>query len=110
MFEPDDVLVTEGRGYVLRIDPQEIDATRFEGLLERGRRANAAGRPQEALDQPESALGLWRGEPLGELAYEDFARAEVERLEELRLMAIEERSTPSSRSGTTTPSCRGSRP
>ena len=39
----------------------------------------------------EDALALWRGEALGDLAYEEFARTEVERLEELRLVAVEER-------------------
>jgi DNA-binding SARP family transcriptional activator/ABC-type transport system substrate-binding protein len=89
-LEPDDVLLTRGGGYVLQVDPHAIDASRFEGLLESGRRANAAGRPQKALDDLEAALGLWRGEPLGDLAYEDFARSEVERLDELRRVAIEE--------------------
>ena len=37
------------------------------------------------------ALGLWRGTPLADLAYEPFARAAIERLEELRLAALEER-------------------
>ena len=37
------------------------------------------------------ALGLWRGQAYGDFAYEEFARAEAERLEELRLAALEER-------------------
>ena len=37
------------------------------------------------------ALGLWRGEPLADLSFEPFAAAEVARLEELRLGAIEDR-------------------
>jgi class 3 adenylate cyclase len=36
------------------------------------------------------ALGLWRGPPLGELAFEPFAALEVARLEELRLAAAED--------------------
>ncbi len=38
-----------------------------------------------------AALGLWRGPPLSDLASEPFARAEVDRLDELRLAALEER-------------------
>ena len=57
-----------------------------------GRRANAAGKPAEAAARAsDEALGLWRGRALADLAYEPFARAEIERLEELRLAALEER-------------------
>src|SRR5207253_11049308 len=37
------------------------------------------------------ALGLWRGAPLADLTYESFARAPIERLEEIRLAALEQR-------------------
>ena len=37
------------------------------------------------------ALGLWRGEPLADLAYEPFAQGEIARLEEARLAALEDR-------------------
>jgi predicted ATPase len=37
------------------------------------------------------ALGLWRGPPLAEFRYEAFARDEIARLEELRLVALEQR-------------------
>jgi DNA-binding SARP family transcriptional activator/ABC-type transport system substrate-binding protein len=90
-FEPEEPLETRSGGYLLRVEPEEIDAHRFERLLEEGRRANAEGRPAEALEALEAALALWRGNALGDLAYEEFARAEVERLEELRLVATEER-------------------
>ena len=64
---------------------------RFERLLEAGRRANADGKPAEALEALEAALGLWRGNALADLVYEEFARTEIDRLEELRLVATEER-------------------
>ena len=38
-----------------------------------------------------AALGLWRGGALADLADEPFARAAIERLEEIRLAAIERR-------------------
>jgi DNA-binding SARP family transcriptional activator/ABC-type transport system substrate-binding protein/streptogramin lyase len=90
-FEPDALLVTRAGGYVLDIERETIDAHRFERLVEFGRRANAAGRPHDALTELEAALGLWRGEAFGDLAYEEWARTESDRLEELRLGATEER-------------------
>lgn len=88
---PDDILVTRGSGYMLEAEPDRIDARRFERLLAEGRRANAAGRAGQALETLEAALDLWHGNALGDLAYEEFARAESERLDELRLVATEER-------------------
>jgi len=64
---------------------------RFERLLEEGRRANAAGKPAEARQALESALVMWRGAALADLSFETFTRTEIERLEELRLVATEER-------------------
>ncbi len=90
-FEPDELVLTRSGGYVLEVEPEQIDAHRFERLLDEGKRANAAGRHSEALAALDQALGLWRGAPLADLGYEEFARAEVERLEELRLVATEER-------------------
>ena len=90
-FEPEELLLTRSGGYVLEVEPEQIDSHRFERLLEEGRRANAERKPAGALDALEAALGLWRGPALADLAYEEFARTEIERLEELRLVATEER-------------------
>ena len=84
-------LVSGGGGYALEVDPMLIDAHRFERLLEEGRREAAAGQTAEAVRTLREALSLWRGGALADLAYEPFARSEVERLEELRVAAIEER-------------------
>ena len=51
------------------------------------RRGDAAGRRRGCRD----ALGLWRGEPLADLAFEPFAAPAIARLQELRLAAIEAR-------------------
>src|SRR5438876_8852545 len=48
-FEPDEALVTRSGGYVLEVQPDAIDAHRFERLLEEGRKANADGRRADAL-------------------------------------------------------------
>jgi YVTN family beta-propeller protein len=69
-------IVTHGRGYELRLTDGDVDAIRFEHLIDEAR-----GR---------DALALWRGEPLADLADEPFAAAEIRRLEELRLRAAEQ--------------------
>jgi WD40 repeat protein/DNA-binding SARP family transcriptional activator len=85
------VIVTEGRGYRLAVEPAQVDAGRFELLSAEGRRALAEGNPARARERLGSALDLWRGEPLADFAYEPFAQAAIARLQEARLAAIEDR-------------------
>jgi predicted ATPase/class 3 adenylate cyclase/DNA-binding winged helix-turn-helix (wHTH) protein len=85
-----DVVVTREHGYELRVELEQIDAHRFERLLNEGRRELAADRPHEALAAFEEALALWRGPPLADLAYEPFAQVEVARLEDLRAETLEQ--------------------
>jgi predicted ATPase/DNA-binding SARP family transcriptional activator len=80
-----------GAGYALELDSESLDATRFERLLEEGKGALRAGNPALATSLLRRALALWRGQAYGEFAYEEFARGEAERLDELRLAAVEER-------------------
>ena len=81
-----DAVATRPPGYRLEVDRDRIDLYRFEQLVQ-----EAAGRePEERVRILREALGLWRGEPLAELAFEPFAQAEVFRLEELRLAATED--------------------
>ncbi len=84
-------IVTRGGAYAIELAPDALDAKRFERLVEDARGAGRADNAALALSLAERALSLWRGRAYGELAYEDFARAESERLEELRLVALEER-------------------
>jgi DNA-binding SARP family transcriptional activator/ABC-type transport system substrate-binding protein len=84
-------LLSQAGGYLLRLEPDQLDVTCFERLLEEGRRALAAGKYERASERLAEALALWRGSALGDLAYEPFARPEVERLEEQRLATLEER-------------------
>jgi class 3 adenylate cyclase/DNA-binding SARP family transcriptional activator len=83
------VVVTRERGYELRLDPERLDARRFERLVAEGRGELAAGRPQVAAAALERALSLWRGAPLAELAHEPFAQTEIARLDDLRAGALE---------------------
>jgi YVTN family beta-propeller protein len=87
----DEVLATQAPGYVLRVPAERLDAHRFETLLEQGREALALGDAQQAAAKLRSALALWRGPLLADLAYEPFAQTETRRLEELRLAALEDR-------------------
>lgn len=86
-----DVLVTTPAGYLLRVRPGELDADRFQRLMADGRRRLAAGRSEAASATLREALSLWRGPPLAELESVQFARAEIGRLEEQRLIALEAR-------------------
>ena len=82
-----DVVETRAPGYIVAVEPDAIDAVRFEALLAQARGAPAAERAQLLR----SALALWRGPALADLAGEEFTQGEIRRLEELRLDALEER-------------------
>ena len=84
-------LVARAPGYLLRVEPGELDLERFEGRVADGREALAAGDAAAAAAALRAAEALWLGRPLADLELEPFARIEVERLEELRLAAVEER-------------------
>src|SRR5215210_8238948 len=87
----ENVLSTQAPGYVLSVPADGLDADRFERLVERGRSELARGEAAEAAGTLREALALWRGQPLADLAYEQFAQQDIRRLEELRLSALEER-------------------
>src|SRR5437762_1817083 len=70
-------LQTKAPGYLLRIEPDELDLARFRDLQEEGRLREA--------------LSLWRGPPLADFSYQRFAQPEISRLEALRLACLEER-------------------
>jgi DNA-binding SARP family transcriptional activator len=80
-------LVTQAPGYVLRVDPTELDLARFEQLAAEARRTD----PESAGRKLRDALALWRGPALADLAYEPFAQPAIARLEELRMAALEQR-------------------
>ncbi|HET9244114.1 MAG TPA: BTAD domain-containing putative transcriptional regulator [Gaiella sp.] len=84
-------LETRPNGYALAVEPDALDASRFERLVAVGREALSAGEPERAAAALVEALALWRGPALADLVYESFAQAEAARLEELRLAAVEDR-------------------
>ena len=85
--------IVKGRppGYVLDIEPEQVDARRFESLLRDGRDARSRGEAEEASVRLREGLDLWRGGALADLIGEPFAGVEARRLEELRFEALEER-------------------
>jgi DNA-binding SARP family transcriptional activator len=85
-----EMLLTLPSGYVLQLEPDQVDRTEFERLLDAGRGELAAGEAAAAEETLREALGLWRGAPLQDFAYDEFARTEIARLGELRLEADEE--------------------
>jgi len=78
----------EGHGYRLEIKGAEIDATRFEELVAAAEVPSADNARQVALTLRQ-AVGLWRGQALGEFRDETWALGTAVRLEELRLVALE---------------------
>jgi len=81
-----DVVVTRAPGYGIRLEPEQLDVDLFGRLVGEARSAEAGERARMLRE----ALALWRGPALADLAYETFASSEIERLEELRLGALEE--------------------
>jgi tetratricopeptide (TPR) repeat protein len=84
-------LLTRGHGYVLPLEPGQLDLERLEEMLDEGRRLLTAGDPERARETLRAALALWRGAPLADVANEPFAQREIARLEDLRLAALETR-------------------
>src|SRR6266704_3535141 len=84
-------LASRPSGYLLAVEPDQVDALRFERLRRDGHEALAAGRHVQAAATLREALELWRGQALAEFATEPFAAANATRLEELRLGALEDR-------------------
>lgn len=89
--QPPRILVTEPPGYVLRAAPDAVDAGQFEAAVGETGRLLAAGRPAPALATLDGALRLWRGPAYADCANEPWAVAEINRLDELRMLAVERR-------------------
>jgi len=80
----------EHSGYALRVHPGELDAERFETLLDEGTDAARSGESARGAELLRKALELWRGEPYADLVDVDLVRAEADRLTERWLAGLEE--------------------
>ncbi|MEE6261795.1 AfsR/SARP family transcriptional regulator [Plantactinospora sonchi] len=88
--DPAAAIVSRAPGYLLRITDSSLDRDVFERLLAEGRAAAEADRYADALDLLRAASSLWHGEPLDGVD-SDLLSGEALRLNELRLIAIEQR-------------------
>ena len=84
-----DRIETRGAGYRVRIEGEELDLERFEGLIARGRQALESGAAADAVDDFDAALGLWRGPALADLPRDAPVAADAAAIDELRLEALE---------------------
>ena len=86
-----DVIRTLPTGYVLEVEPDQVDVHRFERLVDEGTTAVVTGEHAAGAALLHDALALWRGPALADFVYEPFAQAEIRRLDELRMAALEAR-------------------
>jgi predicted ATPase/DNA-binding SARP family transcriptional activator len=86
-----DRLPGDGGAYRLVVGAGELDRDRVESLIAGGQAALDEGAPERAASMLGEALSMWRGDPFDDVRYEAFAQPEVNRLEELRVAALEAR-------------------
>ncbi|MFB9724027.1 BTAD domain-containing putative transcriptional regulator [Planobispora longispora] len=86
---PDGVIEADSGGYRLAVAPDAVDVSRFERLVGQARAAEPAAR----ADLLRSALALWRGTALADIALQDSDAfdAAVARLDELHVAALGDR-------------------
>jgi DNA-binding SARP family transcriptional activator len=80
-------LVTRSPGYMLVLDDEQLDLTRFERLVAEARTLE----PEDRAARLREALALWRGDPLSDAGFEPAVEAEIRRLDELRMTTLEDR-------------------
>ncbi|HSJ91289.1 MAG TPA: BTAD domain-containing putative transcriptional regulator [Ilumatobacter sp.] len=88
---PAEVLVSEAAGYRLALVPEQVDHSRFAGLVDVARSAHLAGDPATAVEQYDQALALWTGEPLSGIGPPEVVAPIAARLEDARAGAVEDR-------------------
>ena len=86
-----ELIATRPRGYVVELDVDQLDLSRFERLVAESDVAAAAAEPARSTALLRDALALWRGPALAEFTSMPFARAAGARLDELRIGALERR-------------------
>lgn len=86
-----DRIRTVPHGYLIEVNFDEFDVSRFAALTAQARSAAKEGSWEQASARAGSALSLWRGKPLVDVESEALAQKEVPRLVEIRLQALETR-------------------
>ncbi|MCP2258299.1 putative ATPase [Streptoalloteichus tenebrarius] len=82
-----DLVRSRPPGYQLSVDPDSLDATRFRALTTRAWDESDPRRRAAVLSD---ALALWRGPAFADFADQPFVLAAARRLEEERMVAVEE--------------------
>jgi DNA-binding SARP family transcriptional activator len=82
------LVTTHGSGYTLAVEPDQVDALRFDRLLDE---AAAAGDPSTRRDRLADALGLWRGTPFDGVRSEWLEQTQLPWLQERYLATLEQR-------------------
>ncbi len=85
------ILITDPGGYRLELADRAIDSRRFEALADFGRVAYRDGRVHGAADALRHALALWRDRAFLGLESTPLLGREARRLDDLRLLALEDR-------------------
>lgn len=84
-------VVSHPSGYMLTLGPRELDVAIALELAGSAAALTRIHKLEDAENCYRTAEALWRGPPLAEFLYAEFAQAEIRRLEELRLGLIENR-------------------
>ncbi|WP_156724683.1 AfsR/SARP family transcriptional regulator [Streptomyces apocyni] len=87
--EAKDVLITQHGGYLLQVQPGQVDVQEFEQLAASGRHAHEAGDHRVASELLGKALGMWDGRALVDVRVGSVLELEVLRLEEDRMASLE---------------------
>ncbi|CAL9385408.1 hypothetical protein SUDANB150_01138 [Streptomyces sp. enrichment culture] len=85
-----ETLVTKAPGYMIRLDPGQVDLHVFHRLVDEGRLALRSGSPDQASRTLREALDLWRGQALTDLAEAGFRWPQLAAAENTRLDALED--------------------
>jgi len=84
------VLLTRGQAYLLSGHTVQLDTRRFDELVTEAR-SHLESDADVALELLDEALAIWRGRPLQDVEYEEFAQESIRSLEQVRVDAIEDR-------------------
>ncbi|MFC4905712.1 AfsR/SARP family transcriptional regulator [Actinomadura gamaensis] len=84
-------LLTRPGGYLVQVEPDDLDLLAFDALVREGRRALREDQPATAVRRLSRALALWRGRPLEDVVLHGDGDAEAARLAEVRLGVVEDR-------------------
>lgn len=83
-------LLTQSPGYLLKVGSAGLDTRTFKELAAAGAAELSAGHPDIASDHLRTALGVWRGPVLADLAERGYTWPEASTLESARLVVCED--------------------